>query len=172
MRFIVCISFICALAWGQGARPARQRPAQGGQPAPAVQNVPSPPEIADIVARITRASEVARQVESDFATLLEKPGVDAVKAADLVEKADASVNNIKKLLDQLDARYEVLSEDQRSVVRQAWTISMLLGAFVANQKESMDGLKTEDGRKESQVNAQCAVRRAVMLEETLKGLVR
>jgi hypothetical protein len=124
------------------------------------------------VARITRESEVARQVESDLATLLEKPGVDVVKAAALMEKADASVNNIKKLLDQLDARYEALSEDQRSVVRQAWTISMLLGAFVANQKESMDGLKTEDGRKESQVNAQCAVRRAVMLEETLKGLVR
>lgn len=160
MRFLLGISIIAALAWGQDGRPARPKPAQ------------SPAGIADIVSRINREAEAAQKAETDFAAALEKGPLDPVKAASLVDQSDTSVKAIKQLLDQLDARYESLSEDQRGVVRQAWTISMLLGAFVANQKDALDSLKTEQGRTEAQVNAQCAVRRAAMLAETLRGLAR
>lgn len=82
------------------------------------------------------------------------------------------VKTIKELLDQLDARYDTLNEEQRSAVRESWTISELLGAYVDNQQDDLAGLADNERREDARVNATCAVRRAEMLVDSVQRLTK
>lgn len=82
------------------------------------------------------------------------------------------VKTIKDLLDQLDARYDSLNEEQRSAVRESWTISELLGAYVDNQQDDLAGLADGERREDARVNASCAVRRAEMLVNSVQRLTK
>lgn len=126
----------------------------------------------NVVSDVVRQAGVVAQVEKSLQSLFEKPDGDLKQAESLVRSAHNGVKSIKELLDQLDARYDTLNEDQRAAVRESWTITELLGAYVDNQKDALGGITGKDRREDARVNAVCAVRRAEMLVNSVQRLAR
>lgn len=125
-----------------------------------------------VVSDVVREAGLVEKTEKSLRSLLEQPAADARQVETLVTTARNNVKTIKELLDQLEARYESLDEDQRSAVRESWTISELLGAYVDNQKDDLAGLGDKERREDARVNANCAVRRAEMLVSSVQKLTR
>lgn len=125
-----------------------------------------------VVSDVVREAGAIAQTEKSLQSLLEQSQTDPKKAESLVKTAKVKVKTIKELLDQLDARYDTLNEEQRSAVRESWTISELLGAYVDNQQDDLAGLADRERREDARVNATCAVRRAEMLVDSVQRLTR
>lgn len=123
-----------------------------------------------VVTDVVREAGAVAQTEKSLQVLLQQSGADPKQAASLVDTAQKNVKTIKELLDQLDASYDALNEEQRSAVRESWTISELLSAYVDNQKDDLAGLSDKERREDARVNANCAVRRAEMLVSSVERL--
>jgi hypothetical protein len=127
---------------------------------------------AAIVSQVMSEADKAKKIEAEIMSVVAQEKADTAKLNQLVDQADKTVKGIRGLLDKLDANYDQLDDSQKETVRTSWTVAMLLTAYVDNQKESMDDLHTTEGREEARVNALCAVRRADMLVDVVKGLRR
>ncbi|WP_321473620.1 hypothetical protein [uncultured Paludibaculum sp.] len=125
-----------------------------------------------VVSDVVRAAGTVAKAEKTLQSLLEQPTTDPKQAEALVQTARGTVKTIKELLDQLDANYEALNEDQRSAVRESWTISELLSAYVDNQQDDLAGLTDKERREDARENATCAVRRAEMLVSSVRRLAK
>jgi len=152
VKLAVLALMMMVLGWTLAAQPARPN--------------------AQIVAEILKQAASAKQVETALMETFAQPKVDVKAAAAQIEKAAQNMTAIRKLLDELDARYESLTENQRSTVREAWTIAELLGSYVDGQKDKLSQLGDAELREDARVTALCAVRRATMLDETLRALER
>ncbi|MGC4048374.1 MAG: hypothetical protein QM757_01485 [Paludibaculum sp.] len=125
-----------------------------------------------VVSDVVREAGAIAQTEKSLQSLFEQSQSDPKQAASLVKAAQVKVKTIKELLDQLDARYDTLDDEQRSAVRESWTISELLGAYVDNQQDDLAGLSDKERREDARVNATCAVRRAEMLVSSVQRLTK
>ena len=124
------------------------------------------------VVQVIQQAESAGRIETSLAALFDKPSPDIRQISSQIESVHKSVAAIKASLDQLDARYDTLTEEQRDAVREAWTLAELLGAYVENQVDALPDLSVTDRRQEAKTNAQCAIRRAAMLVESLRQLAK
>ena len=133
---------------------------------------PSESTLKSTIDRILAESRAAKQAEADLAAHLEQDKIDEAAFTTTINRAEKNAQAIRELIDQLDALYDQLSDHQKDTVREAWTVAELFSAFVDNQKEGIGKLADKDSRQEILANAQCSVRRAAMLEETLNRLTQ
>ena len=136
------------------------------------QNAPSEETLRTTIERIIAESRAAKTAETELVSRLDQEKVDEKAFAETVGRVEKNVKAIKSLIDTLDARYDQLSEKQKDTVREAWTVAELFATFVDNQKEGLSKLGDKDSRQEVRANAQCAVRRAAMLDEVLSRLTQ
>jgi hypothetical protein len=134
----------------------------------------TPAAITDQMIKLTASTH---EIEDGLAAMLEKPSYDHQKATAQVALAQQNVRKIRTLLDDLDNQYEKLSETQRSAVREAWDVVMILSTYVDGQMKPAskeDVVIAGDTEKsmleEERTTAVCASRRTAMLAEVLERL--
>jgi len=121
---------------------------------------------------ILKSTQAVEAAETRLLAEYDKPQADTSVVAAQVVVIDQQVKAIRKMLEDLDAQDEKLTSDERDTVRSSWSLVMILTAYAEDQKEL---LKSADGPKqleEARLTAQCALRRAVMLKESLTRLQR
>jgi hypothetical protein len=139
-------------------------------PASAQDQTLTPEKINKAIDQVIAEARVIRKAESEMVAHLNAGKADHDYLAARVTQSEKSLAVIRKTIDMLDANYDLLSETQKETLRSSWDIAELFGAFLDNEKAADENLSDKDQREEAKVNAECAVRRAVMLEETVSKL--
>jgi hypothetical protein len=142
-------------------------PAAAQQP---VEQALTPETLNRAIDRIIAEARNIRKAESEMVARLNEGKADQKYLAERVALSEKSLTLIHKTIDMLDANYELLSESQKETLRSSWDIAELFGAFLDNEKAANEKLADKEQQEEARVNAECAVRRAIMLEETVSQL--
>ncbi|GEM_PF-5565268 len=119
---------------------------------------------------LVKAASALEATETKILQEFEKPAVDAKAVAAHVAAADAQLKSLRKSLEEIDANYDKLPEEQKTTVRTCWDLTMILTAYLEDQKESSAQPASSQRREDDRITAQCAARRAGMLKESLATL--
>jgi hypothetical protein len=131
---------------------------------------------AAITAQMIQLTSSTRDIETKLVTTFEKANYDRQLAAKQVAEAQQNVRKIRQLLDDIDNQYDKLSDAQRSSVRGAWDVVMILSTYVESQLQpevvdiQIPGATEKSMLDEERTTALCAARRAAMLIEELERL--
>lgn len=146
MRHIsCCVLFACASA------AAQTRPAPSGAATLA----------RGIFDQLSQAQTTSRAILAELSKSPPATQAAARLAADAAAQARAVLDGV----DGLDAHYDSMNPQSQEALRRAWSIAMILDACGSSVR---DASKLDSGgAAEMRTGAECALRRAAQLEETL-----
>lgn len=141
-----CLVLSCAFVAGQ------TRPAQAGAESLA----------ASIFEQLSQAEATNKAILEQ----LSKTPPATQDAARLAAQAAVQAHNIRQGVEDLDQHYTTMSAPRQEALRRAWSVAVIMDACASSAPGSVDAAASP-GAGELKTSAECALRRAEQLQETL-----
>jgi hypothetical protein len=141
-----CLALSCALLAGQTS------PAQAGAESMA----------ASIFEQLNRAEATNKAILEQ----LSKSPPATQEAVKLAASAAEQAHRIRQGVEDLDQHYTTMSPERQDALRRAWSVAVIMDAC---SSPALDGASSDSARLSSELrtSAECALRRAGQLQETL-----
>jgi len=130
------------------------------------QTAPAARDLGAVAHEVLGAIQSVRNHTGSLLRELEKKQPDQKTVQSLASEAVAQTRQIRKLIEELDAFYNSMPEDQQSALRRSWSVATILNGCMEAALDSL-AEPSADVWSEVRTGIECAERRSRQLEEVL-----